>query len=104
MAKIKPNVLDPFLRRYEKLLSDNDNMYFVGNAVQIKSIRELYFVIIFSLQLTWADIVIGDFIDRYCLVLPTLIDDHPLLQQFVDRIHQLPNIAKHIKQRPSFSW
>jgi len=83
---IRPKVLEPFLKRYEKFLTDNGGVYYVGNA------------------LTWADIVIADFIDRYRLFIPTLIDDHPLLKQFVDRIQHLPNIKQHIDHRPKFPF
>jgi len=86
LATTRPKVLEPFLKRYAKFLTDNGGVYFVGNS------------------LTWADIVIADFIDRLRLIESTLIDEYPVLKQFVYQIHNLPNIKKHIDHRPKIPF
>uniref|UniRef100_A0A914W7L0 glutathione transferase n=1 Tax=Plectus sambesii TaxID=2011161 RepID=A0A914W7L0_9BILA len=86
LAKIKPTVLEPFLIKYERNLKDNGGQYFVGK------------------ELTWADIAIADFIDRLTWIDAHILDGHSSLKEFVHRIHNLPNIKKHIEARPKMPF
>uniref|UniRef100_A0A914V2A0 glutathione transferase n=1 Tax=Plectus sambesii TaxID=2011161 RepID=A0A914V2A0_9BILA len=86
LAKIKPTVLEPFLIKYERNLKDNGGQYFVGK------------------ELTWADIAIADFIDRLTWIDAHILDGHSSLKEFVHRIHNLPNIKKHIDARPKMPF
>jgi len=86
LAKLKPEVFEPFLTKYEHFLKENGGEHFVGK------------------QLTWADIMIADFLDRLTLLDAHILDGHSGLKQFVHHIHDLPNIKKHIEHRPAMPW
>jgi len=86
LTKLKPEVIEPFLTKYEKILKDNGGSHFVGK------------------HLTWADITIADFAERFTWIDPHILDNHAVLKKFVHDIHELPNIKKHIAHRPQMPW
>uniref|UniRef100_A0A914WDM6 glutathione transferase n=1 Tax=Plectus sambesii TaxID=2011161 RepID=A0A914WDM6_9BILA len=86
LAKLKPEVFEPFFTKYEKILHENGGEHFVGK------------------QLTWADIMIADFLQRLSWVDSTVLDGHSGLKTFVRHIHDLPNIKKHTAAHTDMKW
>uniref|UniRef100_A0A915J7C7 GST C-terminal domain-containing protein n=1 Tax=Romanomermis culicivorax TaxID=13658 RepID=A0A915J7C7_ROMCU len=75
----------PFLDMFEKFLTENGGKYFVGD------------------RLTWADLLIGEFIDRFVLFNnknDSILAGHKKLAQHTKLIHELPNIKKYVANRP----
>jgi len=87
----KRDALESYLKRYESFLNSNPRSsgWLVGDRV------------------TWADLVIGEFIDRMRYVYdPNLLDNYPNLDRLVNRLNELPPIKRRIeigKRRPDWS-
>nr|QFU14643.1 glutathione S-transferase GSTs5 [Dendroctonus armandi] len=67
---------------YVKLLKTSGTGYLVGKKV------------------TWADLWVADYLTTLIRHGSKLFDKYPELVQFVDRIHSLPQLKDHIKNRP----
>jgi len=52
-------------------------------------------------SLTWADLVLSDFIATIQSYAPQLYDGHPEIKKYVDGIRSRPNIKKWIEKRPT---
>jgi len=76
----------PFLKRYTGFLKANASgrgQFFVGD------------------YLTWADIVIAEFVDRMDVCFePGILAGFPELKAHRDKVHALPGIAEHVATRP----
>jgi len=85
VATFKEKYFNPYLDRYTKFLKANGGVWFVGNS------------------LTWADLVIGEFMDKIVKCFdPTALDKHSELKEFVSRVNKIPQIAKRIAERPNW--
>jgi len=83
--KFKQSSLGPFLDRYEKFLGENKSGWLVGA------------------QVTWADLVLAEFMDRFVTVYEaTVLDKHPNVKAHMMKVHALPNVKKYVQQRPKY--
>ncbi|MCP3664157.1 MAG: hypothetical protein GY696_16975 [Gammaproteobacteria bacterium] len=63
----------------------------------------LLFVILF--QGTWADLYVAEFVKRLLDTLgKSIVDEHPVVQAHLDKVHSLPGIEKHLKKRPDWPF
>ncbi len=56
---------------------------------------------IFVVQVTWADLVLADFISTIQSYAPQLYDGHPEIKNYVDGICSRSNIKKWLEKRPT---
>jgi glutathione S-transferase len=83
LEKFKAEHLKNFLDRYEKFLTTNGSGHLVGSKT------------------TWADLAVAEFLERMQHDIDEhLLDSHPKLLEFVEKIHQNPGIKHYISQRP----
>jgi len=82
--KWKNEAIIPFMETCEKTLVKNGTGHLVGS------------------KLTWADIMIAEFIDRMMHVLndPHMFDQFAKLKTLHKTVHALPGIAEYVEKRP----
>uniref|UniRef100_A0A915KMZ0 GST C-terminal domain-containing protein n=1 Tax=Romanomermis culicivorax TaxID=13658 RepID=A0A915KMZ0_ROMCU len=83
----KKEHLPNFLDIYEKLLTENGGKFFVGN------------------QLTWADLMVAELLDRFAMFNKndggdSFLASHKNLTRLVKHVLALPNIKKYVAKRP----
>jgi len=76
----------PFFRRYTGFLKTGSSGWFVGKSM------------------TWADILIADFVEKQTMKEASILTDFPELQKHMERVYQNPGIAKWIATRPKWTW
>jgi glutathione S-transferase len=81
--KLETDVIAPFLKLYEKFLTDSGTGYFVTNSV------------------TWADLYLFEALHSLKTASPHLFDSHPKLVEFVNKIANEPKIKAWIEKRPN---
>jgi len=72
----------PFLKLYEKFLTDNGTTYFLTNSI------------------TWADLFLFDALHKTKTASPQLFDGHAKLNQFIDKVAKEPKIQAWLEKRP----
>jgi len=80
--QLETDHIAPFLKLYEKFLTDNGTGYFVSNSI------------------TWADIFLFDLFHNFKNKSPHLFDGHSKLKEFVDKIEKEPKIHAWLEKRP----
>jgi len=94
----------PFLHRFTSFLKEaGPSGWFVGDSVCNSKCRRKVSTSISSFQMTWADIVIGDYVERLeSLYEPGITKEFPELKKHQERVYQNPGIAKRIVSRPDW--
>ena len=87
-----------FMMYNEKALIEGGGMWFVGGKVCILLLCALS--LLEHLKMSWADLTIAEFLQRLDEFRPGCIDAYPKCKALVKRVHELPNIAKYVAQRP----
>jgi len=72
----------PFLKLYEKFLTDNGTTYFVTNSI------------------TWADLFLFDALHKTKTTSSHLFAGHPKLNEFIDKVAKEPKIHAWLEKRP----
>jgi len=80
--KLETEHLAPFLKMYEKFLTDNGTGYFVSDKI------------------TWADIFLFDALHKTKTMSGHLFEGHPKLKEFVDKMEKEPKIHAWLEKRP----
>jgi len=80
--KLETEHIAPFLKLYEKFLTEAGTGYFVTNTV------------------TWADLYLFEVLHSLKHVSPHLFDSHPKLVEFVNKIASEPKIHAWLEKRP----
>jgi len=80
--QLETDHIAPFLKLYEKFLTDNGTGYFVSNSI------------------TWADLFLFDLLHGFKTASPHLYDGHSKLKEFVEKIEKEPKIHAWLEKRP----
>jgi len=83
LKKVGEEAAPKILTSLTKLLENRGGEHFAGN------------------ELTWADIVVANMMDMMCAMVGIdLAKDFPILDEFKNKIYELPNIKNWIETRP----
>jgi len=80
--KLEAEHLTPFLKLYEKFLTDNGTTYFLTNSI------------------TWADVFLFDGFEKFKGASPTVLDNYPKLAEFFNKVAKEPKIQAWLEKRP----
>jgi len=84
--KLETEHIAPFLKLYEKFLTETGTGYFVTNSV------------------TWADLYLFEVLHSLKNVSPHLFEGHPKLVEFINKVANEPKIKAWIEKRPKTEW
>ena len=108
IEEVVPKVFAALIKQLEK----NGGNHFAGNEVQWNAMHRnisTYLILLafgineleIAFQLTWADIIAANMFDSMSQWLGMdLADKYPVLNDFKNKIYDLPNIKKWIETRP----